>query len=157
MINFDKNGNPQPEGIINIPFAEFKIIFLDNFGNSKTRKLIFTGYENYIIDFKKEINNQFDQWMSGSFTTTKENPNDIDLINLVEVKDELNQKQIKLREFLTVGGSKDKYLVDGYFIPIYSQNDPRFKITEYWLNHWAEFFGHDKLKRPKALIEVSFN
>lgn len=157
MINFDNNGNPQPPGIVNIPYADFELVFVDNFGNSKTRKVIFENYENYVSDFKSKIYQEFNHWVNGSYTTTKENPNDIDIVKMVEFNDQVNSKQSELRSFLTVGGSKQKYLVDGYFIPVYEKNDPRFKITEDWMNHWAQFFGHDRLNRPKTLFELSFS
>lgn len=157
MVEFDRNGNPQPPGIVNIDFAEFKLIFVDSFDNSETRKLIFNHYENYISDFKQQITFQFDQWLNGSYTTKKENPSDIDLVNLVGVSEDLNLKKNDIRKFLTLGGSKDKYMVDGYFIPVYDKNDPRYLITEHWLNHWTDFFGHDRLRRAKTLFEISYS
>jgi len=157
MVEFDKNGNPQPPGIINIEFAEFKLVFVDNFNNSETRKIIFSNYENYISDFRNKITLQFEHWVNGSYTTQKVNPNDIDLVNIVSISDDLNSKQNEIRSFLTLGGSKDRYMVDGYFIPVYDKNDPRYQITEQWLNHWADFFGHDRLRRPKTLFEISFS
>ena len=35
MITFDKNGNPQPNGILKYPYQEFKITFVDNLVNQK--------------------------------------------------------------------------------------------------------------------------
>lgn len=157
MIEFDKNGNPSPPGIVKITVEDFKKIFVEGFSGSESRPTIFDSYTNYCVDFKNQISEKFDQWLNGSYTTTKLNPNDIDLINIVEVDESLNSKGGLLRDFLTVGGSKDKYLVDGYFIPVYDKNDPRREITDHWLNHWADFFGHDRMRRPKALIEVPIN
>lgn len=157
MVEFDKNGNPQPPGIVNINFADFKVVFVDSFNNSKTRNIIFENYENYISDFKDKITSQFEHWINGSYTTKKDNPNDIDLVNIVSVSENLNSKQNEMRSFLTVGGSKDKYMVDGYFIPVYEKTDPRYQITEHWLNHWADFFGHDRLRRPKTLFEITYS
>lgn len=156
MITFDKNGNPQPEGIQEFQFSEFKTIFVENFNNSISRKLIFEKYEEYISDFKNQIGNEFKNWVNGSYTTTKIEPNDIDIVNIVEHTEELNNKFDELQEFLTVGGSKEKYKVDGYFVPIYPIDDPRFAFTEQNLKYWANWFGHDRQNRPKALIELSF-
>lgn len=157
MIKFDKHGNPQPPGIVNIPLADFKLVFVDEFGTSKTRNVIFEKYQGYVTDFKSQINNEFDHWLNGSYSTTKENPNDIDLVNIVKFSEDLNSKQNELRSFLSVGGSKEKYLVDGYFIPVYAKDDPRYVITEHWLKHWAKFFGRDRNDRQKTLFEVTFN
>lgn len=157
MIKFDRNGNPSPPGIIKITSDDFKKIFVEDFSGSESRPTIYDSYSTYCSDFKNQISQKFDQWLNGSYTTTKLNPNDIDLINIVLVDDELNSKGEILRSFLSVGGSKDKYLVDGYFIPVYDKADPRREITEHWLSHWADFFGHDRMRRPKALIEVPIN
>jgi hypothetical protein len=157
MIKFDKNGNPQPPGITNIPIADFKLVFVDSFGNSKTRTIIFEKYESYISDFKNIIHQEFNHWVNGSYTTKKKDPNDIDIVKMVEFNEDVNSKQSELRSFLTVGGSKEKYLVDGYFIPIYAKDDPRYVITEQGLNHWAQFFGHDRENRAKTLFELSYN
>lgn len=155
MITFDKNGNPQPEGILNYPYSEFKVTFVDNFGHSKSRQLIFENYERYLSDFKLEIVSTFRNWVNGSFTTTKADPNDIDIVNIVNHSEELNQNTHLLAKFLTQGGSKDSYFVDGYFVPVYPTDDPRFAITEQSLTYWTHWFGHDRENRPKALIELS--
>ena len=155
MVNFDKFGNPQPPGIKEIPLDEFKTVFVNGFPNSKTRSPIFAGFERYNQDFKNQIYDKFVQWLNGSFTTSKENPNDIDLVNLVKVSDELIAKQGLLKLFLTTGGSKEKYLVDGYFVPIYDKDDPRYTVTEQQLAYWSDWFGHDREKRPKTLFEVN--
>ncbi len=154
MINFDKYGNPQPSGVREFSMEELKTVFVNGFPNSKTRTPIYEGFENYNRDFKNQIYDNFVQWLNGSFTTSKENPNDIDLVNMVEFSDELNTKQAILGNFLTVGGSKDTYLVDGYFVPIYKKDDPRYMVTEQHLSYWADWFGHDREKRPKTLFEV---
>lgn len=154
MIKFDRNGNPSPPGIIKITSDDFKKIFVDDFSESESRADIYDSYSTYCNDFKSQISHKFDQWLNGSYTTTKLNPNDIDLINIIPVDDNLNSKRSLLRGFLSVGGSKEKYQVDGYFIPVYDKGDPRREITEHWLNHWADFFGHDRLRQPKALIEI---
>ena len=157
MITFDKNGNPQPNGILKYPYQEFKITFVDNFGKSKTRKKIFENYERYISDFKNEIYPKLKNWINGSFTTTKIDPNDIDIVNIVNHSEELNKNYNLISKFLTVGGSKSNYMVDGYFIFVYPINDPRYAITEQQFDYWSNLFGHDRENRPKALLEISID
>ena len=155
MITFDNKGNPQPEGLLNYPYADFKVTFVDNFGNSQTRQHIFSNYERYLNDLKTEIVKTFNNWVNGSFTTTKINPNDIDVVNIVTHSEELNKNYHLLTKFLTQGGSKESYLVDGYFVPVYPSDDPRSAITEQYLSYWKRWFGHDRDNNPKALIELS--
>jgi hypothetical protein len=157
MIEFDKYGNPMPPELIDMTIEEFKTIFVDKFKNSQSRKKIFDKYNKYTLDFQTEIVQEFINWINGSYTTTKENPNDIDIVSLVVYSDELNLKMHLLKKFLTVGGSKIKYLVDGYFIPIYPENDPRYTITQNWINYWTNWFGKDRQGRPKGIIKLSIS
>ncbi len=157
MIDFDRNGNPTPVGLIGLTTADFKVVFVDNFGKSETRNVIFNSYNQFILDFQNEVAQEFKNWINGSFTTTKENPNDIDIVSVVNHTDELNSKTHLLNKFLTQGGSKDQYLVDGYFIPLYPETDPRYVLTQYWMNYWLNWFGMDRQGRPKGIIQLSFH
>ena len=62
-----------------------------------------------------------------------------------------------ISKFLTVGGSKSNYMVDGYFIFVYPINDLRYAITEQQFDYWSNLFGHDRENRPKALLEISID
>lgn len=156
MITFDINGNPQPFGIVKILLSDFKSIYVDAFTTSSTRQSIYFKWQDYIEHFKNQICSEFKQWVNGSYTTNKIDPNDIDLVNLVEYTDDLNSKAHLIVNFLTQGGSKDKYKVDGYFVQIYSTDDPRYSLTEHWLNYWKDWFGHDRERREKGIPEISF-
>lgn len=157
MIEFDKYGNPIPLGLIDMTTADFKTVFVDNFQNSQTRLTILENYNQFVSDFQTEIVQEFKNWVNGSYTTRKENPNDIDIVSVVIHTDELNSKSHLLIKFLTNGGSKEQYLVDGYFIPMYPENDPRYTITQYWINYWTNWFGMDRQGRPKGIIQLSFS
>ncbi|MFA9370116.1 MAG: hypothetical protein ACERIH_00190 [Labilibaculum antarcticum] len=155
-ILFDEHGNPQPEGIRPIPFKDFKTAFVDDFETSETRPRIFDGYESYVYDFKTNISPSFQHWMNGSYTTNKENPNDIDLVNIVPFSDDLNLKGTALMAFITKGTSKENYMVDGYLVPVYPDDDPRAEFTKNQLAYWEDFFGSDRNGRTKTLFELKF-
>lgn len=156
MIKFDKHGNPTPPGIIDITIEEFESEFVVKFTNSKTRKEIFEKYNSYISDFRKEICTNYNHWINGSYTTKKENPNDIDLAFFFEWTDEMNAKAEAIKPFCFEGGSKKKYLVDGYFVPVYPRDDPRYTVTEEWMKYWKNQFGYDRTHRPKAIFNINF-
>jgi len=153
MISFDEKGNPLPIGINPLSIDEFALTFLF----STTREEIYVNYMRYISDIQKDLMREFTNWIGGSFTTKKEKPSDIDLVNLFNYSTDLNSKHTVLMRFLTLGGSKLTYKVDGYFIPVYPATDPRYAITEFWLNHWKNFFGQDRFNNPKGIIEISVN
>jgi hypothetical protein len=157
MIEFDIYGNPQPPGLTEMDKKDFKTVFVDNFQNSQTRQSIYKKYNQFITDFQTEIVQEFKNWVNGSYTTRKENPNDIDIVSLVMYSDDLNTKYHLLKKFLTIGGSKEQYLVDGYVIQIYPEDDPRYKYTQEWINYWIKWFGMDRQGRPKGIIQLSFS
>lgn len=93
-LSFDIRGNLEPYQKIEIEFEELKNYFSDRFENSVTRKAIFDSYAKYLIDFQKEVTPNFVQWIDGSFITNKENPNDIDFVNLIDF--DIYEKMSKL-------------------------------------------------------------
>jgi hypothetical protein len=155
MITFDSNGNPHPYEVVNVSYTYFKTTYVESFIGSDTRSAICRSYETYIDHFRQIIDNEFTHWLGGSFTTTKVDPNDIDVVNLVTFTEEVNGKIHLLLRFLTNGGSKDTYSVDGYCVPLYPESDPRYEFTKQQLQYWSDWFGHDRVKRPKAIIEIS--
>lgn len=157
MIRFDKYGNPSPIGIINISMNDFEEIFVHDFRDSQTRTKIFSGYENFIYDFQIKLTEKFSHWINGSYTTNKKDPNDIDIVTIVNANENFSTTGELFKTFLTIGGSKEKYLVDAYFIPVYSEEDPRYIITKQYFDYWSNFFGHDRRNRPKGLIQINFN
>ncbi|MEX2437986.1 MAG: hypothetical protein WD449_01900 [Candidatus Babeliales bacterium] len=154
MIEFNRYGNPQPDGLVKFEYKDLKLTFVDGMSESETRKDIFENYERYLHDFKKVVSKEFKQWVNGSFTTIKVNPNDIDLVNIIEYSEELNNRQNVILKFHSHGGSKEKYLVDGYLVQVYSDDDPRYLHTQRMLDYWLNWFGKDRDQRPKALLEV---
>lgn len=153
---FDVEGNVYPRQVIDITAQTIKERFVEAFPESKTRSNIFSGYLRYVGDFSRDVGPAWGQWVNGSFTTTKVNPNDIDLVNLVGAG-EVNRAGAKFRKFLTEHGSKETYLVDGYFIPCYPEGDERSAITRKRVAYWLKHFGHDRRDRPKGLLQVRFD
>ena len=154
MVRFDKHGNPQPPGVIAYSIDEFKSTFVDSFIESEIRAKIFRNYEQYLQELKALVVDEFKQWINGSYTTTKLNPNDIDLVNVIPYTEALNQKYDLVLNFLTIGGSKDNYLIDDYLIQVYPEDDPRTTLTQQQLDYWSDWFSHDRQGRAKALIEI---
>lgn len=152
MLSFDSNGNPQPPGLLPMNFMDFEDVFVSNYPHSVTRASIFQGYKAYIADMQAQITPQFNQWVNGSFTTTKVDPNDIDIVNVIDVA---TIAASSVFPFTTKGGSKANYDVDGYYIPVYHVSDPRYSLTKQSVEYWLKWFGTDRSGNPKALIELS--
>lgn len=154
---FDENGN-LPVGIVATDIEEFKNRYVLEFNGSSTRANIFEGYINYC----KELNSldvTTKQWLSGSYTTSKENPNDLDLVNHLDA--------IKLDEFDQTSQEKFYELHDRNQVKINCMCDVFDPILEYpkqfpdlylsyihQLKFWEKYLGKDKSNNSKGIIEI---
>jgi len=155
-ITFDAKGNPLPYEVIKLNGSEFKQIFVDDFKDSSTREKIFAGHQNYNKNMLNLIKSNYFQIADGSFTTNKQNPNDIDIVSFLS-HISVNEHGSGLTEFQTKNGSKDNYFVDGYIIPYYPKTNPLYAIiTKDRIDYWYDWFGHDRSGNPKALIRLEF-
>ena len=73
--------------------------------------------------FSRRITPQFEQWINGSFVTTKENPNDIDFVTFID-STIFKQNEAKLEEFWSFA-LEDEGL-DAYIVKIYPTDSPLF-------------------------------
>jgi len=61
-MQFDNKGNLYPFEIFEIDLSDFELFFVTKFGHSKSRKIIFNQYQNYLIELHKILNSNFEQW-----------------------------------------------------------------------------------------------
>ena len=90
--SFNDNGH-LPPGIHETTLEEFKTRFVDGVQESTTRADVFSGYTRYCADLSK-LDLIIKQWLDGSFTTSKVNPNDIDVISHLDAMKIGNNKSI---------------------------------------------------------------
>ncbi|MCB0649813.1 MAG: hypothetical protein KDC85_00905 [Saprospiraceae bacterium] len=160
-LSFDIRGNLEPYQKIEIEFEELKNYFSDRFENSVTRKAIFDSYAKYLIDFQKEVTPNFVQWIDGSFITNKENPNDIDFVNLIDFDIYEKNEQIIEVKFRKYGAKNNYPGVDAYFVKVYSEEHDKSYMTEFDLVYWRNWFTETKKNRmkkkfPKGFVEIKF-
>lgn len=157
FINFDTFGNPYPYEIIPVDMQQFKESFAQN-PNTNQRMQLFDN----LVSYNKALNGSISpskwyQWFGGSYTTTKPNPNDVDLVNFIDPLTIINNSD-KILHFINSNDNdtaKTVYSVDGYLIPLFEQTDPRYKILLDRKAYWKNWFGHDRNKNPKAVIKVA--
>ncbi|AZI20441.1 DUF6932 family protein [Chryseobacterium taklimakanense] len=155
-FTFDKNGNIIPYDLHQISISELEEEFVNPFPNSTTRKDIYDGHSNYIIELVNVLESNFSQWLDGSFVTKKLNPNDIDVVNFVHFSEVTNDKHLLLQRFLTgVGNPQDEFKVDGYLVPVYDSADPRYAFTQDRYNYWRTLLGRDRESKPKGLLHLN--
>lgn len=160
-LEFDIHGHLKPYNKAIIGSQEFKTFFVDAFDENSTRHEIFENYEKYTRDFSEKITSNFTQLINGSFVSNKKNPNDIDLVNLVDYEIAEEKEEIIRNEFLNAKVLKN-YGIDAYLVIIYPKNHKRHSWTISDLLYWEHWFSKSKMNKskkyfPKGYIEINFS
>lgn len=159
-FSFDIRGFLKPSGKTQIDLIALQAGFVQPFDIDSNRKELFEGYLRYNQDLKRLIGNQqYKQWVNGSFISTKLNPKDIDLISLIEYQI-IDQHEAKLNQFIKQEGQK-AYGVDGYIVRVYPKDHPHYIRTQSDLAYWEHWFSNSRKSRnrqryPKGFIELNF-
>lgn len=143
-----------PAGIHATTFEQIKIVAVDAFPNSKRRRLL----HNNLMDWATKIQTLGVHgflWIDGSFSTTKENPNDIDLIfflspTTIDSAEEDIIKEIKIlldRSYVATAYNLDLYIM--------SEGLPTPEEYEWRKSYWRGWFGFCRDgKTAKGMWEV---
>ena len=127
--------------------ADFQVHFIDGFEDNDVRLALFEALQNYIAQWQRLINSNFDRWVDGSFITTKVAPKDIDILTFIDYQDYDRCKYIIENQLLT---TQTKTVgIDAYVLKTYPADHSFHFIYQsdysYWLNH----FGRTRLNRQK--------
>ncbi len=154
--DFDKNGNLTPYELVEYSLTEIELYFVDSFPNSITRKSIYDGLVNYILDISVYFSNSWSIWIDGSFITTKLNPEDVDIVNVFEWNERLNSNKGIFEDNFWADKSKKIYKVDANFMAVYSKKDSRYIDTIEMTKYWYGWFGKSRQPHeyPKGFIEL---
>jgi aspartyl/asparaginyl-tRNA synthetase len=161
--DFNENGY-LPPGIHEATMEDFRIRFVDDVEESITRCKVFAGYTDYCRDMLA-LDILIKQWLDGSFTTRKIDPNDMDVISHVDALKINNKYTIDQFQRLIIKEDhsnrrllNSKYKCDPFAIAVYPPEHKFYKLTIDTINYWQDFFGHDSRvagKPPKGLIEIN--
>ena len=104
-------------------------------------------------------NQQCTQWIDGSFISTKIDPRDIDLVNLIDFR-LVDRYEKEMMAFIKRAG-KENYGIDGYIIKIYPSGHEKFARTKSDLIYWQNWFSISRRNRrkqrfPKGFVEINF-
>ena len=160
-LSFDIRGNLKPYKKIELTFEEFKKNFVEPFEIESTRHELLINYEHYLHDFRTEITPNFTQWIDGSFVTNKRNPNDIDIVTIIDFDIANAKKRLLEEKFLNKGAIK-MFKIDAYIVRLYPQNHPQYSKSLSDLLYWYHWFSKSRKSRsrkrfPKGFIEISFD
>jgi hypothetical protein len=152
-MTFDDSGYLTPYEIIETDLATFEQTFVTAFSELSRRHRLFENYLKYANDLKKLIGTGFTQWVNGSFTTQKFNPNDIDFVTFLDFETyEHFDKEIadfKQRRYTRSMGT------DGYFIKVYPPEHRLCHLYEIERKRWLFDFSTDyKTHQSKGIIQL---
>lgn len=155
--DFDKYGH-LPEGIHRPTLSAFKQKFVVDCNGSCTRKPIFLGYVRYCTKVNT-LNFASLQWIDGSYTTNKTDPNDIDLVTHVDgiqMAESLGYAEL-IKKLVDVEYCKREYSCHPFILPIFPQSDIRYPVTRRWLDYWLKWFGSSRAHKKKGFIEFDIS
>lgn len=153
-VEFNTEGLLEP-GFHEIDRKKFKDIFVSAFTTSQTRQTIYDSF----VQWEKKLISQYkiyEIWIDGSFSTSKVNPNDMDIVVFVHAVD-YNKLAHDWENFRNVSNI-DAYLT--LAICNESENDVTDKEV-YWQfvnerNYWRGQFGFDRNDSPKGIIVLKY-
>ncbi|KYQ97925.1 hypothetical protein AWY96_05175 [Serratia plymuthica] len=140
-----------PPGFHDLDENKIKLLCVDVFPNSVRRSILYCNYIQLMTNIRS-INMQFkcfvEVWVDGSFTTEKPEPDDIDMLLVIDY-DQLNlvppMFQPQVERLLDRPYIKHNYSIDLLLLRN-GQGEDRM--------HWRGVFGHDREDTPKGIVRV---
>lgn len=164
MQNFDAYGHLQPYQVMESDIEAVYKDFVTVFTTSKTRQQLFENYVAYNKALKAALGNtDYEQWLDGSFVTTKINPNDMDIVTFIPLA--VYEKYADSLLPYENQNAKRTYNVDPYFVIQYPEAHKRYSWYVGDRNTWLDSFGYTKplksaqlngKRQPKGIIQLYF-
>lgn len=155
-LELNENGYLPPECFI-VDLNEFKEKFVHVEDISK-RELIYNKYKSFCERFQSII---LKVRINGSYTTGKKLPDDIDVAVYYDALKFNDLSIINIAEkiaFNDKAGIKRTYMLHLLPVPVYPQDHPAYKMTEFHIEKWEKLFLKDDRINPpvkKGFIELT--
>jgi len=141
-----------PSGFHEHDDESLRLLCVDAFPNSERRGMLYCNYIQLMSDVRS-INKQFkcfdEIWVDGSFTTEKPEPDDIDMLLVIDY-DRLNllptMFQPQVEKLLNRSFIKHNYNIDLLLLGSGLEEDRM---------HWRGVFGYDREDTPKGIVRIS--
>lgn len=155
MLHFDHKGYLVPDKNIECKFKDFKATFVEMMPHEQ-RKLLYKGLIKFLQDLMIATNREeILTWINGSFTTKKENPNDIDIVYFLEhsvaqVHEPILFERFSYPETLTAYG------VDAYLVKLFPENHLHHLRTQSDKLYWISKFSRTRKNRRGTAFRKGF-
>lgn len=125
---------------------------------SKTREKIMDGLE-AVINILSTEKILAEIWVDGSFLTEKINPEDSDIVMVIEsdVYGKGTPKQKQLIDVISMNLKNTKYLCDSYVHIEYPKGHPLYWDGEWMRAYWIRQFGVSRGREDKGMAVVSIS
>lgn len=138
---------------------EMREVFVSPFPASVTRHVVFAGYEKHRSELET-LKIDIEQFIDGSFTTSKVDPGDVDLVCFADahIIDSLPpEKQDELLQLVRGPATRATHHCDAYFCATLPDTDPLFSKMRAQRKYWMGEFGFDRLDKPKGIVRSQLN
>lgn len=156
-LKFNGSGYLDP-GFHNASLEDIEKHLVSAFPSSTTRQAIMDGYKRHRSDLTA-MGLAVEQFIDGSFVSTKNDPGDVDLVCLIDldVVDALDPAVRPQFEALVSGQvTKGTHSCDSYFCPTVPDTHPLYSKLRAQRKYWMGEFGFDRVDTPKGIVLTSF-
>lgn len=153
---FDDAGN-LPEGPHDATIDDIMTQLVEPFERSPTRRMIFEWWRHHragLLDLVEVT----EQWLGGSFASAKTDPNDLDLVTVLDgpAFDELaRHRQLLVRPLVAGNYTEAIWRCDAYPVFAYPEGHPGRDAYRAAFHRWQQHFGHDRDGRPRGFVRIS--
>lgn len=138
-----------PAGFHDISHSDLENIFVKPFEENEKRKYLLGRFVDF-MEKLREFELNVEVWLDGSFSTSKPEPGDIDILIIFD-NDEINKLQIQQRTALTELFDRDlskiRYSIDVLLLP---SNDVNLR------SYWRGWFGFSRSEQPKGIPRLYY-
>jgi hypothetical protein len=117
--------------------------------------MLFEAYSVFLAKLQGLELGSFRQWVNGSFTTKKAQPNDIDVVTFIDFTS-FEQHETVLQEWYR---NRRQGKIDCYFVRIYPEGHRNYFLTQSdTLQFWHDFTkDYKKKSEKKGFIQLNFS
>jgi hypothetical protein len=150
---FDGHGN-LPSGDYWPAESDFEARFVAVHG-SASREQIYNGFKHHRAELVAAgVDGDAPSLLNGSYTTSKLDPGDIDLV--VEVDADAFMQSARQQELLRGPENKPEFSCDAYPLLVLPADHPQYEqITVKGRSYWHKWFARDRANNPKGRVWTS--
>ncbi len=156
-FTFDKYNNLTPYSVIDTTLEEIELELVYSFDENSIRLQLFEMLKIYLLDLSNLLDRQpFEVLIDGSFTSRKINPNDIDIVVIIDSK---IVKAIDVTGFRCNLSQKKLVNYSGvhaFVIEKFEENNTKFILFQADFLHWLSFFSKDRKGNKKGILKIIF-